>query len=194
MIVVSFSLINSVLVYRMQNYCRVFCGTIATFRYFLFVYQLSYKFVTAHSDGVEKECYVLIDRMRCFSWLIAFCRLNHRNVFCVIFRCVLCMLYLQTLPQAQYYSWGFNIFIPKWKRRRIVIISLSDSEAFRLRCCLPSVTGRRFFFNSISKFLSNSSIIQKISVTLSLVIIIVNFVIICLSDLKMQNNSVITNF
>ena len=74
------------------------------------------------------------------------------------------------------------------------ILRISDSEAFRLRCCFPSVTERRFFFNSKSKFLSNSSIIQKISVTLSLVIIVINFVTICLSDLRIQNNSVITNF
>ncbi len=56
----------------------------------------------------------------------------------------------------------------------MVIISLSDNLPGRLRCLMPSfpTEGRRRFLESSSlKFLSNSSIIQKISVTLSLVII-----------------------
>lgn len=51
-----------------------------------------------------KECDESTETSQCVDVFIAFCQLNHRNVFCVIFRCVLCMLYLQTPPQAQYYS------------------------------------------------------------------------------------------
>ena len=53
---------------------------------------------------------------------------------------------------------------------------------------------RRLFFNSSFKFLSNSSIIQKISVILSLVIIAFCFVTCSFTAIKIQIISEITNF
>ena len=75
----------------------------------------------------------------------------------------------------------------------MVIVSLSDSEAFLLRGLFPSVTGiifLQFKFKIIIKIIY----IQKVSVTISLVIIVVDLVTYFLWDLKIQNNSCITNF
>lgn len=57
----------------------------------------------------------------------------------------------------------------------MVIVSLSDSEAFLLRGLFPSVTGiifLQFKFKIIIKIIY----IQKVSVTISLVIIVVDLV------------------
>ena len=61
----------------------------------------------------------------------------------------------------------FEVTISPEKKKNSHYFTIRQ-RSFSITMCFPSVTGRRFFFNSRSKFLSNSSIIQKISVTMIL--------------------------
>lgn len=67
-------------------------------------------------------------------------------------------------------------------------------RGFLIAIFIPIGDWKKISFQLKIKILINSSIIRKISVILSFLVIMAKFVICCFSDLKIQINSVITNF